>query len=222
VTAFDRRRALVLAAAALAVLLVGGAAGMLITLARVDQNAPDANSIDVGFAQDMRVHHLQAITMAGVERDRTTDPQLHSLAFDIESTQLTQAGMMSGWLTAWGQPELRAPGEGYMAWMSAGSHFHGSAATPSGGVTQMPGMATTQELNKLKSLSGTDLDVYFLQLMLRHHQGGLAMAQYAADHAGVGYVRNLASKIVSGQTAEVQLMTSLLNDRHAQPLPAPS
>jgi uncharacterized protein (DUF305 family) len=107
--------------------------------------------------------------------------------------------------------------------MAAASHFHnGGAATPSGGVSQMPGMATPEELTKLKSLSGKDLDVFFLQLMLRHHQGGLAMAQYAADHAGVGYVRNLASKIVSAQQAEVTLMTNMLSARKATPLPAPS
>jgi uncharacterized protein (DUF305 family) len=219
----DRRRVIVLAAAALVVLLVGAAIGMLITLARVNSSSsPDAGSVDVGFAQDMRVHHLQAITMAGIERDRTTDNDLHTLAFDIESTQLTQVGIMAGWLTVWQQPELADPGKGYMAWMSAAAHFHGGAATPSGGVTQMPGMATTEELNRLKTLSGKDVDVFFLQLMLRHHQGGLAMAQYAADHAGVGYVRNLASKIVSAQQAEVTLMTRMLSARSAAPLPAPN
>jgi uncharacterized protein (DUF305 family) len=219
----DRRRLIVLAVAAVVVLVVGAAVGMLITLARVAQSsAPDAGSVDVGFAQDMRVHHLQAITMAGIERDRTTDSDLHTLAFDIESTQLTQVGMMAGWLTVWEQPELSDPGKGYMAWMAGGSHFHGGAATSSGGVTQMPGMATTEELNKLKTLSGKELDVFFLQLMLRHHQGGLAMAQYAAEHAGVGYVRNLASKIVSAQQAEVTLMTRMLSARSAAPLPAPS
>jgi uncharacterized protein (DUF305 family) len=218
----DRRRAIVLGVAALVVLLVGAAVGMLITLASVRSSSPDAASVDVGFAQDMRVHHLQAITMAGIERDKTTDPDLHTLAFDIESTQLAQVGTMSGWLTVWGQPELSDPGKGYMAWMAAASHFHnGGAATQSGGVTAMPGMATPEELTKLKSLSGKDLDIFFLQLMLRHHQGGLAMAQYAAEHAGVGYVRNLASKIVSAQQAEVTLMTNMLSARKATPLPAP-
>jgi uncharacterized protein (DUF305 family) len=85
----------------------------------------------------------------------------------------------------------------------------------------MPGMATTDEINKLRKLSGKDLDVLFLQLMLRHHQGGLEMAQYGAEHASEGYVRNLAAKIVSSQQNEVTLMTRYVEQRGAEPLPFP-
>ena len=86
----------------------------------------------------------------------------------------------------------------------------------------MPGMASSEELNKLKSASGKDLDILYLQLMLRHHQGALPMAQYAAEHAAVGYVKDLAQKMVTGQTAEVQLMVKMLGERGAKPLPAPN
>src|SRR3954470_9060403 len=75
-------RILVFAAAALVLLMVGAAVGMLVTLSRTGSDAPpDAKSVDVGFAQDMRVHHLQAVSMAGLERDRTTDPVLRGIAF---------------------------------------------------------------------------------------------------------------------------------------------
>lgn len=204
--------------AAVAALLVGALVGVLVTWLVANGNrAPDADSADVGFCQDMQVHHLQAVTMAGVVRDRTTDPRVRDLAFDIESTQLTQVGQLSGWLTAWEQPELPAPGQGYMAWMGEGhGHSH------SGAVPQMPGMASSEELAKLKSLSGKELDVFFLQLMIRHHQGGVPMAQAAAERADYGYVSDLARKIVDGQGTEVRLMTAMLAERGAQPLPAPN
>lgn len=48
------------------------------------------------------------------------------------------------------------------------------------------------------------------------------MATYAAEHAGVGVVRNLASKIVRAQTHEVRVMTDMLADLGAEPLPAPN
>ncbi|HET9139028.1 DUF305 domain-containing protein [Actinophytocola sp.] len=213
----DRRHAVVLAVAALVVLVVGAAIGMLITLTRTEQTGdPDANSIDVGFAQDMRIHHLQAITMAGIERDRTTDPELHAIAFDIESTQLSQSGEMDGWLTVWGQPELPEIGKPHMAWMGGTGHQHGSTTASPGSGSVMPGMATTEELNRLRTMpAGPESDVYFLQLMLRHHQGALPMAQYAADHASQAYVRDLAGKMVAGQTAEVTLMTQMLTARGA-------
>jgi uncharacterized protein (DUF305 family) len=208
-----------------AVLLVGAAAGMLITTARGggEDAAPGPDSIDVGFAQDMRVHHLQAVTMAGIERDNSTDPLLTNFAFDVESTQLAQSSEMAGWLTVWGQPQLPDPGTPYMTWMSGGTHAHsdGGGGTATGAVRRMPGMATSDELDKLRKLRGKELDVFFLQLMLRHHEGGLEMAQYAADHASKGYVRNLANKIVSSQANESAMMKDLLAERGAEPLPSP-
>jgi uncharacterized protein (DUF305 family) len=218
-------RTLVLVAALVAVLLVGAAGGMLITTARnTDEVAPTAESIDVGFAQDMRVHHLQAVTMAGIERDKTSDPVLQGFAFDVESTQLAQSSEMAGWLTVWGQPQLPEVGKPYMQWMTEGgthTHSNGNGGRTTDAVQRMPGMATSDELNKLRNLTGKELDVFFLQLMLRHHEGGLEMAQYAADHASKGYVRNLADKIVQSQENEANLMKSYLAERGAQPLPSP-
>ncbi|MFL6118368.1 DUF305 domain-containing protein [Actinophytocola sp.] len=63
-----------------------------------------------------------------------------------------------------------------------------------------------------------DGHVYFLQLMLRHHQGGLPMARYAAEHAGVGVVRNLVDKIVRAQTHDSRVITDMLTKRVAVPL----
>jgi uncharacterized protein (DUF305 family) len=219
-------RPFVLVTALVAVLLVGAAIGMLISTARDggESAVPGADSVDVGFAQDMRVHHLQAVTMAGIERDRTSDLTLQGLAFDIESTQLAQASEMSGWLTVWEQPGLPAPGAGHMKWMSEGgthAHSDGEGGSTTDAVQRMPGMATSEELAKLRKLSGAELDVFFLQLMLRHHEGGLEMAQYAAEHASQGYVRNLADKIVSSQEAESTQMKTFLAQRGAQPLPSP-
>lgn len=219
-------RTLVLVAAMVAVLLVGAAGGMLITTARDGGGdaAPGADSVDVGFAQDMRVHHLQAVTMAGIERDNSSDPVVRNLAFDIESTQLAQASEMAGWLTVWEQPDLPDPGAGHMSWMSEGgthAHSDGEGGTTTGTVQRMPGMATSEELNKLRKLTGKELDVFFLQLMLRHHEGGLEMAEYGAEHASKGYVRNLADKIVKSQDAEADLMKTFLAERGAQPLPSP-
>lgn len=217
-------RTFVMIAALVAVLLVGAAVGMLITTARTGgaDAAPDAESVDVGFAQDMRVHHLQAVTMAGIERDRTANQELRGIAFDIESTQLSQASEMSGWLTVWEQPSLPPAGAGHMGWMSEGgthAHSNGDGGKTTGSVQRMPGMATTEEINKLRKSSGEELDVLFLQLMLRHHQGGLEMAQYAEQHAAKGYVRNLAAKIVQSQEAESKLMKDMLAAHGAKPLP---
>jgi uncharacterized protein (DUF305 family) len=102
---------------------------------------------------------------------------------------------------------------------NAAGHIHGATAGTVASGNRMPGMATPEELAKLRSLSGTALDVYFLQLMIRHHQGGAPMAQYAAVHASEPAVRALADNMAQWQDSELRSMTSLLAARGGAPLP---
>jgi len=213
--------------AALALLLLGAAAGVLIGLpgSSGDQAAPKADSVDVGFAQDMTVHHEQAVQMAAWERDHTTDPQLRQLAFDIETGQSRQIGHMQGWLALWDAAAL--PSGPHMRWMSAdgsGPTKHSGMAGMQGmdgaqGTDRMPGMATDDDLRRLRASSGPALDVLFLQLMLRHHEGGTGMLQYADRYATVADVRNLASQMLRAQTTEGDYMRELLAKHAASPLP---
>jgi uncharacterized protein (DUF305 family) len=214
-------RPLLTIAAAVALLLLGAAGGLLIGLPGSSSTpaTPAADSVDVGFAQDMSVHHQQAVEMASWERDHTTDPVLAQLASDIEATQTSQIGRMQGWLELWGAASL--PVGGHMAWMAApDGHDHMSMGMPTGGVATMPGMASTQDLNALRTARGRPLDVLFLQLMLRHHEGGASMMQYGAAHAAVPQVRNLATQMLSSQTIEAGYLRQLLAERGGQPLPA--
>ena len=121
-------RPLIAVLAAVGLLLFGAAAGLLIGLPGSSATSmPAADSVDVGFAQDMSVHHQQAVQMASWERDHTTDPALKQLAFDIETTQLQQIGRMQGWLGLWGMAS-DAPGGKHMAWMASPDHSHSMTA----------------------------------------------------------------------------------------------
>jgi uncharacterized protein (DUF305 family) len=202
-------RAVLLAVIAVGLVALGGALAVGLGIGR--QDAPTADSVDAGFARDMSTHHLQAVEMANLARDRSTDPDVRQLAFDIAETQQNQVGRMEGWLSLWGVP---VSGGEPMSWM-AGDH----TGHMENGL--MPGMATEQELAQLRTATGTPFDVLFLQLMTRHHQGGSEMAQYAQTHAQEWAVRRLASSIVETQTAETGLMVSMLKERGAEPLPAP-
>lgn len=207
-------RRLLFAILLVAALTVAGGIGFLIGHRAGEQSTPNASSVDAGFAWDMSVHHRQAVDMAGYTRDRTSDPLIKNLAFDIETSQFNQVGQMQGWLDAWDLP-VQSP-NAPMAWMSGSGHEHLSANG------SMPGMATPAEISRLQSLTGPGLNTYFLQLMLRHHQGGLPMAQWAAEHAGIHYVRNVADKMARAQSAEIVLMEQLLRERGASPLPPPA
>lgn len=207
-------RTVLVALLSLAALLIAGGVGYVVGH-RAGSATPGASSVDAGFAWDMSTHHRQAVTMAGYVRDHSTDGVVRTLAYDIETSQFNQVGQMQGWLDAWGLPPQN-PGTA-MSWMSGG---HDMGMMGSTGL--MPGMATQAEVDKLQKMTGKPMDVYFLQLMLRHHQGGLPMARYGAEHASEAYVRNAAQKMVDGQSAEVVLMEQLLRERGASPLPPPA
>ena len=205
-------------AGVLVLLLVGATGGLLVAQSTMSTlPIPAADSVDVGFAQDMSVHHQQATEMAAWERDHTTDPNLEQLSYDIESTQTAQIGRMQGWLELWGA-SAQPVGRPYMTWMASDA-MHGMTMAPSGGVATMPGMASAQDLKNLRAATGKQLDVLFLQLMLRHHEGGASMLDYAAEHATVPEVRNLASQMLRTQTSESDYLRQLLIERGGTPLP---
>jgi uncharacterized protein (DUF305 family) len=209
-----RRRPLVVglvAVLAVAALLVAGGVGWL---ARGDggSSAMSATSVDAGFARDMSTHHTQAVTMAGYERDNTTNASLKILAFDIETSQYFQLGQMQGWLDGWDLGRESSVPE--MAWMGHTDKLESDGL--------MPGMATPAQMTTLQKMHGKALDIFFLQLMIHHHQGGLPMAQYAADHAKSSYVQTLAKAMVSVQSNEIVQMEQILRHLGGAPLPPPS
>ena len=205
-------RVVLMAVIAVGLVLLGGGLAVALGIGRTE--TPDADSVAAGFARDMSRHHLQGVEMANLVADRSEDPEIRQIAFDISTTQTNQAGRMQGWLAMWGVPQS---GGDTMAWMSAGGeHGHDMAADG-----LMPGMATEEELADLRDLRGTAFDVEFLRLMIRHHQGGFDMAEYAGGQAGVPAVRDLAQAIARAQSAETRTMATMLTARGGSPLPAP-
>ncbi|CAM2875661.1 DUF305 domain-containing protein [Skermania piniformis] len=207
----------------IAAIAVGFAIGVLARLPLADRDdAPAADSVDVGFAQDMSTHHNQAIDMAAVALTESTDQPIKNLAFDILTTQQNQVGQMQGWLALWNRPPTAT--DGYMTWMdhdSSDQHMHDADSTTGADAAAplMPGMATTADMSALRQARGPALDTLFLQLMLRHHQGGLPMAEYAQQYADQTVVRDLAGSMVRTQQSEAELMTKMLIAQGAQPLP---
>jgi uncharacterized protein (DUF305 family) len=206
------RRALVSTVVLLLALVLGILAG------RALPTAPGANSVDVGFARDMTTHHNQAVNMAYTAIQTAPTPEIRQLAVDIASTQGNQAGRMQQLLITWDQP-LSGAGTEVMAWM-AGTDLHARHVVEQETEGRiMPGMATADELARLQSETGTRFEIDFLQLMLRHHVGGIEMAQFGAEHATTAQVRHLATAIASSQQGESALLTEYLADRGAEPLP---
>lgn len=170
-------------------------------------STPGDLSPEAGFARDMQVHHDQAVQMAFIIRDETSDPTLRTVAFDIITTQQQQSGQMAAWLQFWGlSPTGTQPP---MAWM-AGHPGHGTPGPARAGGL-MPGMATPAQLAELQRARGTAAERLFLTLMIAHHEGGIEMADAVLRTTEQPQVRRLATAIASSQRAEIEQMTEMLD-----------
>ncbi|HVY11463.1 MAG TPA: DUF305 domain-containing protein [Mycobacteriales bacterium] len=179
-------------------LVVAVAAGRLSVRA---PSVDEPGAVDVGFSQDMAVHHEQAVLMANLAQTHGTTA-VTGLADAILINQSQEIGLMRGWLQLWHQPTTDPRP---MSWMSSPSHGMSGMSS-----TAMPGMATPDQLTRLASLSGKRFDALFLELMIRHHEGGLQMCQFAEAHASLAVVRRAAVSMAVEQVEDLGQLRALL------------
>ncbi|WP_436774758.1 DUF305 domain-containing protein [Yinghuangia sp. YIM S09857] len=151
------------------------------------------NDSDVMFAQMMIPHHEQAVDMAKVVLAKSADADVRRLATAIEAAQAPEIAQMKGWLAAWGKP-AEAPG----------GMDHGSGGD---------GMMSDADMAKFRAATGAELDRQFLEMMIVHHDGAIAMAEEELAKGVHPEARELAEAIKSSQAAEVQEMRQLLAGR---------
>jgi uncharacterized protein (DUF305 family) len=173
---------------------------------------PPLTATDVGFAQDMSTHHHQAVIMSDMVAADTA-PDVRALADQIKFSQLREIGQMTGWLQIADAPVV-SPDP--MAWMMTDADHH-----MAGGEMAMPGMASPADLTRLQRATGRANEILFLQLMTRHHQGGIDMAAYAVQHTTTNAVHQTAVAMTDEQSQEIILMAHLLEQRGSAPIAYP-
>jgi uncharacterized protein (DUF305 family) len=185
------------AAALLAIALSAGAASaQTAPAARTD--TPRWSPADVRFMQGMIGHHAQALEMTALVPARTARAELRLLAERIRVSQESEIRTMEQWLLARGeQRPCLEPG-----------HQHGGMEH-----MLMPGMATSEQMARMAAATGAEFDRLFLESMIRHHQGALAMVAALFATPGAGQepqVFGFASDVDADQRAEIARMEALL------------
>jgi uncharacterized protein (DUF305 family) len=75
--------------------------------------------------------------------------------------------------------------------------------------SQMPGMATPEQLAALRAASGADFDRLFFQLMTAHHEGALTMATEVLSTGSDVFVEEMAQEVLATQTDEIGRMRTM-------------
>ena len=171
------------------VVAVAFATGALVYF--LDHREQSPNAADIGFIDDMILHHQQAVSMSFAFVRRADPGQIANTAEEIIMSQSGDLRMMSRWRGAW--PESDGNEEGtVMAWMGMRRPLQA-----------MPGFAAEADVAKLGTLTARALDDHFTTLMIRHHFGGIHMAEAAEQRVALDEVRAFARGVVILQRREI-------------------
>ena len=141
---------------------------------------------DAAFIDGMIVHHQGALDMASEALLLAERPELRELANEMSVSQLTEIERMQAWRAEW-FPEL--------------------------GPTS--GMA--MDMGAMEVASGdTPYDQRFIEAMIPHHEGAIAMARDAIAQSERAEIRELAAEIIAAQETEITMMRAWLAEWYGQ------
>ena len=153
---------------------------------------------DVMFAQMMIPHHEQAIEMSDIILSKDDVPaDVTSLAEEIKAAQGPEIAQLTDWLEQWGEPTQP---EG-MDMDMGGDHD----------MAQMEGMLSDEELQLLSDAPGPEAAELFLNQMIAHHEGAVAMAEDQVENGTYPPAVDLAQTIIDTQQQEIDTMQQMLD-----------
>ena len=141
----------------------------------------------------MIAHHEQAIEMAEIALDPNirASPEVIDLATRIKGAQDPEVQLMTGWLTAAGEPVVMDASEGH-------------------DMSSMDGMMTAEQMDTMAAMTGTEFDRMWIEMMIAHHEGAIGQSQTVKTNGSNADVLALADQIITAQQGEITEMKALL------------
>lgn len=146
---------------------------------------------DVMFSQMMIPHHEQAIELADLALNPAAmaSEAVRALATQIKGAQDPEITFMKKWLSDRGQP------------MNADSSVDHSS--------MMKGMLTLEDLDALRTLTGSEFDQAWIASMIAHHEGAIDMAETVQRDGTDAEIAQLAAEIIQAQAAEITTLQAM-------------
>jgi uncharacterized protein (DUF305 family) len=157
---------------------------------------------DVDFMAGMIPHHAQAVLIAGWAGSHGARDDIRILCERIVVGQRDEIAFMRTWLRDRGETVPDANATHHRMKMNGVEHD-----------MLMPGMLTAEDLARLDKARGTEWDRLFLQAMIRHHEGAIAMVDDLFKAYGAlqdDDVYKFVSDISADQTIEIERMQNML------------
>ena len=175
--------------------------GSTASVAAGSANEGPHNAQDATFLQGMIPHHEQAIVMADMIPAMSSNPELLALGEEIKAAQAPEIADMTSWLEQWNIP-VDSSGGGHM--MSDGTEMGGSM------MGDGAGMMSEQQMSELTTADASRFDNMWLDMMIEHHEGAIAMSQEELQSGENPQTMALATAIISAQEAEIKVMKKMM------------
>lgn len=138
---------------------------------------------DLQFIDSLTKHHQMAIDMGKMGAPKFEHQALKDAAKKMVDDQTKEIAQLRQWRDQW------------------------YAGAPPAENMQLPGMSSmSMDMNHLQSMSGHALDMMFIDMMIPHHEGGLAMGQDALAKAEHAELKELAQRMIDKQKPEISQM----------------
>ncbi len=167
----------------------------------VSVNDGPHNAQDVTFLQGMIPHHEQAVVMADMIPAMSSNPEMLTLGKEIKAAQAPEIADMTSWLEQWNIPVDS----------SGGSHVMSDGTTMDGSMMgDGAGMMSEQQMSELNDADASRFDNLWLDMMIEHHEGAIAMSEEELFGGENPQALALATAIISAQEAEITLMKQMM------------
>jgi uncharacterized protein (DUF305 family) len=153
------------------------------------QSSPNAQSAayDHQFIDTMMAHHQMAMHMSEMAEPKVTHPELKD-----------KIRMM--------MDEQKKEIEEFQSLKQKHYGDKGDALN-----MKMPGMMSmgSMDMKALESAQGADFDKKFIDMMIKHHKGGITMAESELKKGKQSDVKEMASKIIKNQKRDIDEMSRM-------------
>ena len=173
-----------------------GQPGRVLAAGALTAAGPRYTQADVHFLHMMIPHHGQALEMTALVTARASSEAVRQMALRMEISQRDEIA----WIERW----LRARDE------SLPNAHHGAA------MAMAPGMLTPDQIERLRGSRGPEFDRLFLESMIQHHEGAIAMVETLFSTSGAGEeseIFQFANDVEVDQRMEIDRMGGLLQAR---------
>lgn len=158
----------------------------------------NGDATDSAFAKEMIAHHRGAVEVAESARENSERPEIKRLAEAIIDSQNAEIAVM----IRIGR-ELKAHGAG-------------------SGTLSMDQSEMGMDFDMPMLERANDFDKAFIDMMIPHHRGAIAMANKQLAGGTHGELRRIASAVIDAQTKEIAQMQAWRKQWYGAELPGPT